>query len=480
MTERRRRVLRWILAILVALLLVAGVAWRMATSVEVIETFPLSNKVYNIRFLKADVGKLSYTSDDKVREFLRPRAPNWLVKKLGDVTKISGYNAGKPEHGEPPLVLLFQLLTPQNTVQSNTTNVFERIEFPESTGFVFTDEIRGYSSHGQGTLFHNVGAFPRRDRTLKFRLFETGGKLLMEQSFSNPAYRSDFPVWTPEPLPATKKVDDLRVTLKSLKVEPKGHHVNPVFEVESDDASWLKPGANSTFTDATGNSGQWLSPYEPAWKVHLRLRRRRDAEFPASAIWKVEGLKVPSVYPDGFEFTDSKPGDIAKLGLPVELKVTHVDQSRVVDGIELRVRYVAPAAKIREEGGKITLSPPSSPGNSGMSTSAGSTGSGATTVRWSEVDVGMPYIRVEHDPLPAGVQLIFDVRDEDGVLLNGATLPAGMGGSNGVYFYAVYYAGRPETKTLNLEARVSRPRDVEFMVAPPVEMREAANAQSAK
>jgi hypothetical protein len=445
------------LAIMVALLLVAGVAWRMATSVEVIESYPLSNGQFNVRFLKADVGKLSYTSDDKLREFLRPRAPNWLVKKLGDVTKIGGYNAGKPEHGEPPLVLLFQLLTPQNTIQSSTTNVFERIEFPESTGFVYFDEIRGYSSHGQGTSFHTIGAFPRRDRTLMFRLYETGGKLLMEKSFSNPGYRSDFPVWAPETIPATKKVDDLRVTLKSLKVETKWHHVNPVFEVESDDASWLKPGASSTFTDATGNSGQWLSPFEPAWKLHLRLRRRRDAEFPASATWKVSSLAVPK-----------------------GLSLTEVDQTKVVDGIGLKVRYVAPAAKIREEGGKITVSPPSSPGNTGMSTSAGSTGSGATMVQWTETDVGMPYIRIEHDPLPAGVELIFDVRDENGVLLNGPGLQVGMGGANGVYFYAVYYAGRPETKTLNLEARVSRPRDVEFVVAPPAEMREAVKAQSAR
>lgn len=448
MGEGRRRVLRWTLAILVVLLVAAGFAYRVATSAEVIESVPLSNGQYNVRFLKADVGKLSYNSDDKVREFLRPRAPQWLVKKLGDVTKIGPYNSGKPEFGEAPLILLFQLLTPQNRQQNNTSNYFEKVELPESTGFVFTDEIRGYTSYGEGTSFHNIGAFPRRDSTLTFRLYETGGKLLMEKSVANPAYRSDFPVWTPEPLPTTKTVDNLRVTLKSLKVESKWRHVNPVFEVESDDASWLKPSAISTFTDATGNSGQWLSPFEPAWKLHLRLRRRREAEFPASATWKLTSLAVP-----------------------VGLTLTEVNEAKVVDGIGLKVRYVAPAAKIREEGGKLTLLPPSSPGNTGMSTSAGSTGSGPTSVRWSEIDVGMPYIRVEHDPLPAGVELIFDVRDENGVLLNGPGLQTGMGGANGVSFYAVYYAGRPETKTLDLEVRVNRPRDVEFVVAPPEEMR---------
>jgi hypothetical protein len=450
MTDRRRRILLWIVVALVPLLLVAAVVWRMATSAEVIESFSLSNGQYNVRFLKADVGKLSYTSDDRIRAFLRPRAPRWFVKKLGDVTTISGFNAGKPEFGEPPLVLLFQLLTPQNGLQNNTTNVFERIEFPESTGFVYVDEIRGYTSHGQGTTFHTIGAFPRRDRTLSFRLYETGGKLLMEKWLPNPAYRNDFPDWTPQTLPATKTVDNVRVTLKSLKVESKWHHVNPVFEVDSEDASWLKPVANSTLTDATGNAGQWLSPFEPAWKLHLRLRRRRDAEFPASATWKVPSLAVPK-----------------------GLSLTQIDEAKVVDGIGLKIRYVAPAAKIREEGGTVTVSPPGSPGNTGMSTSAGSTGSGGKMVQWTEVDVGMPYVRVDHDPLPTGVELIFDVRDENGVLLNGVGLPPGMAGANGVSFYAVYYAGRPETTMLNLEVRVNRPRDVEFVVAPPAEMREA-------
>jgi hypothetical protein len=455
----RRRVLLGLVAVTAILLVTAGLAWRMSTLVEVVESVPLSTGRYNIRFLKADVGKLSYTSDDNVRAFLRPRAPSWLVKQLGDVTTINGFTAGKPEWGEPPLVLLFQLLTPQNGVQSTTTNVFERIEFPESTGFVYVDEIRGYTSHGQGTSFHTIGAFPRRERSLTFRLYETGGKLLMEKTLLNPAYRSDFPVWTPEAMPATKSVDGLRVTLKSMKIESKWRQVKPVFDVESEDASWLKPVAVWTWTDATGNSGQWLSPFEAAWKVHLRLRRRRDAEFPSSATWKVPSLAVPR-----------------------GLTLTEVDQAKVVDGIGLKVRYVAPAAKIREEGGKVTLSPPSSPGNTGMSTSAGllPSGSGGMLVPYSETDVGMPYIRVDHDPLPPGVELVFDVRDENGVLLNGPGLPAGMAGLNGVSFYAVYYAGRPETKTLNLNVHVNRPRDVEFLVAPPAELRDAAAAGSGK
>jgi hypothetical protein len=120
MTERRRWILRWILAIAVVVVLTAGSLWRVATSRDVVDSVPLSTGQYNIRFLKADVGTLRYSSDDRMRAFLRPRLPGALVKRLGEVTTVSGFTASQPEHGEPPLILLFQLLTPQDGLQNNT------------------------------------------------------------------------------------------------------------------------------------------------------------------------------------------------------------------------------------------------------------------------------------------------------------------------------------------------------------------------
>ena len=91
----------------------------------------------------------------------------------------------------------------------------------------------------------------------------------------------------------------------------------------------------------------------------------------------------------------------------------------------------------------------------------------------------MPYVRVDHDPLPPGVDLVCDVRDENGVQLNN-NLPPGGGGVNGVYYKAVYYTPGPDTKTVSLEVRVSRPKDFEFVIAPPAELREAIKAPVAK
>jgi hypothetical protein len=451
----KRRVLRWVLAIAVVLLLAAGFAWRMATSVDVIETVPLSTGQYNVRFLKADIGTLSYSSDDKLRAFLRPRVPGNLVKKLGDVTTISKYTAWRSGPGEPPLVLLFQLLTPQNALQNTTSTVFGKIEFPESTGFVFQDDINGYSSHGQGTSLHQFEAFPRRDPMLRFRLYETNGKLLMEKSIPNPGYRTGIQGWTPESLPQPQRDRDVTATLSALSVDQKARFIRPQLEFESSDESWLKPTWTHRWSDATGNVGQWLSPFEPAWKLHLTVRRRRNAQFPPEAIWKLN----PQSISDG-------------------QTLTTVEKAQVVDGLGVRVRYVAPPGRISDEGGTITITPPRNPGHPGLGISAGSTTVNGKLVSQSTIESGTPFIRVDHDPLPPGVELVCDVRDEHGVLINEKLVP-GHGGVNNVQFYAVYFLPGPDSKTVQLEVRVSQPRDFEFFVEPPTELREAIKASPA-
>ncbi|QDT52017.1 hypothetical protein Pan44_00240 [Caulifigura coniformis] len=450
MSSRRRRLVQVFAAIVAILLLAGGFAWRLATARPLIESVPLSTGQFNVRFLKADLGTLNYSSDDNLRAFLRRRIPGPLVKKLGEVTTVRGYTPSHQEFGGPPLVLLFQLLTPQNALQTTTSTVFGKIEFPESTGFVFTDEINGYNSHGEGTSLHDFTAFPRREPQLHFRLYEQNGQMLMEKSMANPGYRTDFPVWTPDALPQTTSVEPITVTLRSLKVDVKNRHLGPIADVASDDPSWLNPERSYQWTDATGNSGSWLSPFEPAWKLHLRYRRRRDAEFPASATWTADPVAVP-----------------------VGLTVTRTAQSAVVDEIEFRIRYVAPAGELEHIGDTITVTPPRSPGHTGLSVGAGSRpGPGGGQVPYESIEAGVPFIRVDHDPLPTGVQALYDVIDDQGNVINDKLFPGG-GGVHNTQFAAVYFPAEVKTKKVTLKLRVSRPRDVEFLVAPPAELREA-------
>jgi len=456
MSSRRRRLVLTFGAIAGVLLLAAGAAWRIVTAREPIDSVPLSTGQYNVRFLKADVGTLNYTSDDNLRAFLRPRLPGPLVKKLGDVTTIRGHAPACPEFGEPPLILLFQLLTPRNTVQTTTATVFGKIEFPESTGFVFTEDINGYNSNGQGTSLHHFTAFPRREPQLHFRLFEQNGKLLMEKSVANPGYRADFPVWTPEPLPQTKALAPIQVTLRSLKAAAKHRFIEPIVEVASDDPSWLNPERTVQWADATGNTGGWLSPFETAWKLHLRLRRRRDADFPAAFTWLADPIAVPE-----------------------GLAITKAEQSKVIDGIEFRIRYVAPAGEIEQVGDTITVTAPRNPGVPGMSVSAGSRpGPKGGQLPYSSIESGVPFIRVDYDRMPAGSQPLFDVIDDQGAVINSKIYPGG-GGLNNTRFYAVYFPADAKTTKVTLKVRVSRPRDFEFLVAPPAGLRDAVRNEPA-
>jgi hypothetical protein len=256
MSKRARRFTFAVCAILVVALVVG---LRVMAPPPLPASVPLSTGKYRVRFLKADVGKLNYSSDDQLRKFLRPRLPGVLARKLGDPI-TAGFTSGQNAIGEPPLVLLFQLLTTADTPQGTIETIFDRIEFPESTGFVFREEIRGYSSSGNGTSMHNVPAFPRRERDLHFRLYETGGRLLMERTIPNPGYRPNVPVWTPIALPQSKSVDEANVTLKSLLVREQHRFVKPEIEVQSNDSSWLNPVVSHQWPMRPAMSGDGCPP----------------------------------------------------------------------------------------------------------------------------------------------------------------------------------------------------------------------------
>jgi len=83
------------------------------------------------------------------------------------------------------------------------------------------------------------------------------------------------------------------------------------------------------------------------------------------------------------------------------------------------------------------------------------------------------FIRVDVHSKPAEVDLAFIVRDQKGERLN----KAGWWGSGDAF--VVPYDPRPDTKTVSLEVRVIRPREVEFLVAPPQEMRDAVTRAAA-
>src|ERR1035438_1133959 len=76
------------------------------------------------------------------------------------------------------------------------------------------------NQRGDDILAVQFDSFPRREGKLYLRVQEnySGGQEVADEKFviSNPAARKSFEKWTPEPLPATTKADDLTVTLTKL------------------------------------------------------------------------------------------------------------------------------------------------------------------------------------------------------------------------------------------------------------------------
>jgi hypothetical protein len=171
--------------------------------------------------------------------------------------------------------------------------------------------------------------FPRRAQNLGLRLVRVGAdrqtwQPMAELHIRNPLF-ARYPVWIPEPVPATKVDGDLNVTLVGLQTGVSRENPCPaaqaneipfsraIFQVRQAgraDSSWQPKGIE--ISDATGN--RWspfvalefvkhrpesvelvfsgaLWPGETAWKLRVELSRTTD--FEAQELWTVRGIEVP-------------------------------------------------------------------------------------------------------------------------------------------------------------------------------------------
>jgi|GEM_PF-3090779 len=190
------------------------------------------------------------------------------------------------------------------------------------------------SSGGRGGAIiegHGFAAFPRRERNITLRLYDRGqgGKywdnphFAGEITFRNPAPFTG-PHWTPEPLPATKRVGDFDVTLKDVfanadwgRRRPLDGATNPAnlsvfarLHFSRDGRKleeWSSPKVE--LSDATGNklassswTGWWqdkdyelqfqgtLWPDEQAWRMRFELSRTTN--FTSAELFTFRGIPV--------------------------------------------------------------------------------------------------------------------------------------------------------------------------------------------
>jgi len=444
-SRRKRFLIAGLIAAVVAIVLVVReTVFRPGESIQA----TLSDGLRRVTFLQAGAGAFKYSSDSRVTSWLRSWLPNALAAKLPPLTSFSS-SGNNGRNGSPQLSLLFRfdhVVDGQVVPTSNVEQAFSRFEFQESTGFTFS-QLAGSSSSSNNLVAFHVDSFPRRDRTLHVRAFERGTeKPLFDFTIPNPGWSETFPEWRPESIPVSQTDEPITATLRSVSQRPyegQGSYLVADVETTASVPAWRKNHFSYWFEDATGNCDPVLSPFEPAIRVHVLVHRDEDAEFTSSEAWALPA------------FAFAAPNSVQEI-----------NQKRTLDGVSVDVRYLSSAGRVRDEGGQITVSPPSSPGQSGTSTSNGSNFRNGKQVSYTEVDCGVPFIRVDMSPLPPNTELLTLVADQNGKPLkqyNTGTTHGFSGGS----FRLVQFDPESDTETVSLKIIVNRARAFEFTVASP-------------
>lgn len=168
----------------------------------------------------------------------------------------------------------------------------------DRNGFAYKNSVYPAGINDNEMLVFDLKNYPRRERKFLIRLFDSSHvKLIGEFVIRNPIQQRNVPVWIPDRLPCTKTNGEARVTLKSLKPvgDWKAHSFVPNYDVDFSGADWEE---KQWFSDATGNTGDVLSPQEPAWKWHLRLTRTIDDSCPSNIVLRfpIEGIPAPGAF----------------------------------------------------------------------------------------------------------------------------------------------------------------------------------------
>ena len=341
------------------------------------------------------------------------------------------------------LGLMFSTWTAEGKRKNGSSKFLSRIEFIESSGFVFVAGVSGYSGSSNMILF-SENAFPRRDSSLQMRCYEEQtDRLLFDVKFPNPFYAPNFTEWVPETIPATRTVAPLTVTLKHGPAEiPHPYLRDEDLEIQSTDPRWTNTRPNRHFwlTDATGNRTyrlDGLSPFEPAWKIGLCIRRHPQAEFGSDEVWRTGRFSVPAA-----------------------LSAERLNLKREIAGVELGVSMLSSCGIVSDEGDALTMSPTEQSGR-GTSFDSGILKGRA----YSRIHSGLPFFHVTNSTVDSDTELIMTVRDQSGTKIsveNGITYGRNGGGS----FRVIQFEPTPESCEIELEIIVNRGRTFEFLVAP--------------
>ncbi len=391
---------------------------------------PLPDGVHKLRLLRVQDEHLTYRWKAPLGTKLLSRM-RYDRDSLHDID-LSGRLLA-PFAGWKPTSFLFRVANDHNEWANPWKYFIVNYEFVESTGYTFLKHPCTQEYPDAGAHLVMTSSFPRRDKQLTIRMKLLAAKMgekdtTQQFTIPNPFYREEFPAWTPEPVPSTKTVEGVTVRLADLGYGGKYFRPNFVQQVAED--RWESCDSSMHVEDATGNQGETLSPFEPAWKIMADIFPVPSSHFPVEQVVAVGQFRIPAI------------GEV----IPIEKQF-------IVGGATVKVRCVC----------------------------GGGSAEQTTEGRWKGSPVSIPYGATENENQVSLLSLgkvspfvVIEMKNlqRDRGLLARCHTKVGIQGSISMYLFenklvAVPIRGAQDASTeFTFELVESRPKRFEFIIEP--------------
>ncbi|MDB6065864.1 MAG: hypothetical protein JWR26_2072 [Pedosphaera sp.] len=340
---------------------------------------------------------------------------------------------------------------------SNSISVWVRASAPpsgkpQSWSTVLAEDDAGFcypvsnsKSESQGALGGTIcglalPSHPRRQPDFLLHFLDTNGVTVGSIRVPNPV-KGPFPEWRPLALPQTQTHGPVTLTLSALESHPNDSvpHNVPQCLLTSADPAWANARVSllNGFLDATGNTGQFLSPREPAWKLRALVYRERPQDFSSSERMSLTNLAIPT------------PG-----------KFVSIDKTNICAGVALKVLVLAGAGQlVITNGGSRSMSAAAGSGHSVFY----SNGYPAAETWNNET----PFLLVEARNVMPGDLIDFSLIDENGTDVRARDISPEIQPNGAIVYKTSFIPSDSDyAKSLTLQVIVKRPLQFEFLVNP--------------
>ncbi|QDT53302.1 hypothetical protein Pan44_13180 [Caulifigura coniformis] len=257
---------------------------------------PIQESARRVRLLRLGEGPLRYAAKDPRPEFVRRISPTFVRRiprdrevDVGGMMPVGIFDRFRMDE-VPAAHLLLRAVDSNGDYVVDSTLGRKQIELIDSKGFSFLSNKVDSGRRRGGLELERWTCVPRRDEELRIGLFDRNpGVAPIEMTIRNPFFKTDTPVWMGSPLPQSQYMEGTKVTLEGLSFGVLGLQAR----VRAEGLAWKSSDVSNWFEDATGNRGLWLSPDEPAWKVHVRIRPFTSASVQEGAMVQLPPIEQP-------------------------------------------------------------------------------------------------------------------------------------------------------------------------------------------